>query len=464
VPFAVPAAGPLRYELSNGVPVFVAEDPTVPLFSVSLALPVGDRDDPAESVGLASLTAAMMRRGGAGERDADGFDEAADFLGIDIDSLGGTSRSGVVLEGSSRVLDDALDLLADLVLRPRFQASRLEGALGNLQGSLSGRNDDPLAVLDREWRALQWGRDDPRARVVLPRHLATIDSAAMAAFHGERWSPRGAVIAVAGDVEARQVVAALDRRLGGWQGPAAKPPGEDSLGEPEVPAAGGVWWIAHDTPQGKLMLGHEGMQRQSWDDPNAWALTVMAEVFGGSGAVSRLRSRLRAEEALVYRVRASYGIGVDQPGSFEVFLEVAPSGATRAAQLVVDEIERLQREPVPQVELDLAKRSLIDVFPLLFDSPDSVAGRFAEDVLLGRPHDYWSIYRARIAAVTAADVRRAALRFLHPQRLRLLWVGPALPVGEWEALGLGAPRQLPQRDPETMEPLAESGRAGASGG
>ena len=70
VPFEPPAAEPLRFELSNGVPVFVAEDPAVPLFSVSLALPVGDRDDPPDRVGLASLTAAMLRRGGAGELDA----------------------------------------------------------------------------------------------------------------------------------------------------------------------------------------------------------------------------------------------------------------------------------------------------------------------------------------------------------------------------------------------------------
>ncbi|HVS15202.1 MAG TPA: pitrilysin family protein [Thermoanaerobaculia bacterium] len=467
-PFEVPDPRPLRWELSNGVPVFVAADATVPLFSISLAVPVGDRLDPPDRVGLASLTAAMMRRGGAGDRDADAFDEAADYLGIEIDSLGGATRSGVILEGSSRVLEEALDLFADLVLQPRFEAARVERALENLRGSLATRNDDPLAVLDREWRALLWGRDDPRARVVLPAHLAAIDSAALAAFHRERWGPRGAVIAISGDVEAGKVVAALDRRLGRWEGspapavtPAAPDAPEATAAESATEPAAGIWWFAHPSPQGKLMLGHEGDQRRSWDDPDAWALTVMAEVFGGAGAVSRVRSRLRAEESLVYRVRASYGLGAQEPGTFEVFLEVEPAAAVAAVRSVIDEIERLRREPVPDVELDLAKRSLIDVFPLLFDSPESVAGRFAEDALLGRPHAYWSQYRARTTAVTATDVRRAARRFLHPDRLRILWVGPEPAAKEWEVLGLGPPRPLPARDPATMQPLG-SGRAEGS--
>jgi zinc protease len=473
VPFEPPAAAPLRYELSNGVPVFVAEDHTVPLFSVSLALPVGDHDDPPDRVGLASLTAAMLRRAGAGELDADGFDEAADFLGLEVDSLAGATRSGVWLEGSPRALEEALDLLRDLVLAPRFEAGRVELALANLRGSLGTRNDDPLSVLEREWRSLLWGAADPRARVVLPRHLDAIDPAAMARFHRERWRARGAVFAVAGDVDARSVVAALERRFGRWPvgGGGFAEGGSRGDGSPGASAStrvgpaslggadgapdgeGGVWWIANRGPQGKLMLGHEGYRRASWDDPDAWALAVLAEVFGGPGAVSRVRSRLRAEEALVYRVRASFGVGVELPGAFEVFLEVDPGGAVAATRAVVSEIGRVRDEPVPEVELALAKRSLIDAFPLLFESPESVAGRFAEDALLGRPHRYWSIYRARIAAVSAADVRRVARRHLDPERLRLLWVGPQVDEKDWLSLGLGVVHAVALDSPAPAVPL-----------
>lgn len=475
VPYEPPEASPLRWELTNGVPVFVAEDHSVPLFSISLALPVGDHDDPADRVGLASLTAAMLRRGGAGDLDADAFDEAADFLGLEIDSLAGAKRSGVWLEGSPRVLGEALDLLRDLVLAPRFDAGRVSLALDNLRGSLATRDDDPLSVLDREWRSLLWGRDDPRARSVRPEHLDAIDADAMAAFHRQHWTARGAVFAVSGDVEARTVVDALEKRFGGWtvgapatesattaaeEGrsvPASFSAAEGGDGESAAATGAGVWWLPHRGPQGKMMLGHEGYRRGTWDDPDAWALTVLAEVFGGPGAVSRVRSRLRAEEALVYRVRASYGIGVDAPGAFEVFLEVEPGGAVRAARLVLAEIERLRDEPVPEVELELAKRSLIDAFPLLFESPESVAGRFAEDALLGRPHRYWSIYRQRLAAVTAADVRRVARRFLRPDSIRLLWVGPTVEEAGWRSLGLGEVREMKLRA-ETTAPVAAVSR------
>ena len=68
--FVPPDPAVMRFELANGLPVYVVPDRSLPLVDVVLALPVGDLDEQPEEAGLASMTAAMLLRGGAGELDA----------------------------------------------------------------------------------------------------------------------------------------------------------------------------------------------------------------------------------------------------------------------------------------------------------------------------------------------------------------------------------------------------------
>jgi zinc protease len=185
----------------------------------------------------------------------------------------------------------------------------------------------------------------------------------------------------------------------------------------------------------------------------------MNEILGGSGAVSRLRARLRFELGLIYRGSASYGVGLGEPGEFEVFLETDNANAGRVVSLALDEIRRLREIPVGEAELAVAKKSLIDGFPLLFDTAAEVAGRLAEDEYLGRPHAYWDTWRRQVEAVTAADVQRAAQEHLHPERMIVL------AVGRWGEITAGAGKDgvdlarlaggpataITARDPVTLE-------------
>ncbi|HXT20596.1 MAG TPA: insulinase family protein, partial [Thermoanaerobaculia bacterium] len=299
------------------------------------------------------------------------------------------------------------------------------------------------------------------------------------AFHRMHWRPSRMVIAVSGDVRAAEVVQTLDGLLGDWRdapgssAPPSPPATASSVAAPQPaappltapsplppPPAAGIYLRDWPGPQAKVALGHRGPTRQRWDDPDEAALQVLAEVLGGDGAVSRLRRRLRAQEGLVYRTNARLTLGLEGPGKLQVFLEADARHAARALALARAELLRLRDEAVPPVELELAKRSLLDLMPLLFDSAERRAGRFAEDELLGRPHSYWASYRRRLAAVTAADVQRAARRHLRPQELVAVIVGDraALLAGA-AADGVDLERQLgplhalPRRDPASLEPL-----------
>ena len=458
---SIPDPAGMRHTLRNGMPVFVAEDHSLPLAQVHLAVAAGDFQDPADRIGLAGLTGALLRRGGAGAWAPNAFDARADLLAAELESLGAGTRSGVSLDCGSRVLGEALPLFAAMVRAPRFDEARWELLRANLRESLLRREDDPIDVLDREWGFLMLGPDHFATRQVKAEQLAAMTREDLVASHRRNWRPSGMVLAVSGDVEPAAVVAALDALLGDWRDDpaAAEAAAQPTAAIPPAPPPG-VYLRHWPGPQAKIALGHRGPVRRGWDDPDEPALLVLAEVLGGDGAVSRLRRRLRAEEGLAYRARARITLGLDGPGTFQVYLETVPAHAARALALARAELSFLRDEPVPEPELALAKGSLLDLFPLLFDSAERRAGRAAEDVLLGRPHAYWARYRDRIAAVTARDVQATARRHLRPDELVALIVGDRAEVLAGAradhvdlAQLVGPLHDLPRRDPLTLVPL-----------
>ena len=460
--FKVPDAKDYRYELSNGIPVFIAEDHALPLVDVSVTLRIGsflEQTDEGLKQGVAAFTGTLMRQAGAGGRSAEEFDEAVDFLGTTMGSFTGGTQGGASMNSTTMVLGDSLDLFFDMLRNPAFEQERLDIRKDEMVENMKQRNDDAQDIAAREWNWLMRGEEHFSSRASTAADVVAISRDDLVAFHKKYWTPASMMIAISGDVKPEEILKELEARFEGWEAVQV-----DLPWPPPAPAhkpKPGVYHVEKDIPQGRVRIGHLGVQRTDWADPDLFALQVMNDVLGGGGFTSRLVKRIRSDEGLAYSAGSRFGIGDYWPGVFMMLYQSKSETVAYAAQIAKAEMKRIMDEPISQSELDTAKASFIETFPGQFDSAQAIAGTFLSDEYVGRPADYWKKYQERMGAVTVADIQRVARKYLDPEKLVFLIVGKWDEIEPGDADGRASMKEffdgksieLPLRDPLTLKPM-----------
>jgi zinc protease len=415
-PVPAPAA-PLAHRevLPNGIVLLVAERPGVPIVAVRVFMRAGAAYEPRDRAGLASLTGALLTRGNA-KHTGPQIDEAIEFVGGSLEAAAGRDGLTASLSVLKRDLGLGLDLLGEVVLSPTFPEGEFKRKVSQIQAGIKRSEEDPNAVAARALSRLVYDGHPYGTPVE-----GTIESVGkltrddVLAFYRSHVRPDSTIVAVAGDVtvaEARREVLA---RLGGWAKPSTSPPAAPASATPAPPKAE---TITKDLTQATIMLGRQAIRQV---DPEYFPLAVASYVLGG-GSASRLYSRVRDEGGLAYAVY-SYVSPARYGASFVVSAQTRVGEVAKVIDILRDEQSRLARDPVSDDELRLAKDYLIGSFALRLDTTAKVADFVVAMEEQGLGLDYADRYKANIAKVTAADVRRVAARFMAPDTFSRVVVG-----------------------------------------
>jgi zinc protease len=455
--FNVPDAATMRIKLANGVTAYVAEDKMLPLVNVIVLFRGGQYLEPAGKEGLAELTGTVWRTGGAGKLDAKALDEELDFLAAQLATSVGEVSGRVSLNLLAKDLDRGLALLMDVLREPRFEEARLATAKEDMLSEMKRRNDDAEAIEDREWDRLVYGDEYFLNRLPTKASVDGITRADLVSFHRLLANPANFVIAVAGDVDRTAVIARLNATIGTWKATGAP---VAAVPQPRVSVKPGVYLINKpDVNQGRVSIGQLGAKRPL---PDEFSLEVANDILGGGGFTAWMMSKVRSDEGLAYSAYSSYGIGDLLPGTFRAYFQSKSSTCARAAQLTVQLIGKITTAQVTEKELASSKNSFIERLPRTFESKLRTVARFAQDDLVGLPHEYWKTYRTRMAEVTAPSAQAAAKAHIKPDRLIVLVVGnvdeilkghPDHPDARFESFGPLV--RLPLLDPLTLKPIGE---------
>jgi predicted Zn-dependent peptidase len=415
---------PARVVLDNGMVIYLLEDHELPLVSLSAVMRTGGWLEPADKVGVAALTGAVMRTGGGGSRTAEQVDEELEQFAIDINMSMGRQSASASLDVLSKDFDRGLKIFAGLLRQPAFEGPRVELAkLQTIEG-IRRRQDSPGSIVGREFLKQLYGAEHPSARESTIESIKGIRREDLVEFHGRTVHPNGIILGVTGDFKRDEMIALLRETFGDWK------KGEvPELKIADVRDAGGssiVRFVNKDTSQTHLRIGHLTIRE---DDPDYVPVAIANDILGGSSFRSRLFNDVRTKRGLAYSVGSRLNVGMHDQGVWLMRAETKLPSTQEVISRFVSNLERMRTELVTDEELAEAKEAYVNSFVFSFASPSAIVGRFAELEYDGLPKDFLQQLRARVIALKKEDILRAAKKHFHPDRLTIVAVGPgeALP-------------------------------------
>lgn len=420
--------------LDNGAALKVVEQRELPLVHITLQLAGGgrlDRDMP----GLASFVATMIREG-AGARDANSLQAELAFLGASLSSSADWDNTTITLRVAKRNLGPALDLMADVVLRPTFRAANVTQQRDLRLAGLLQQKDQPRALAQLAFNQALFPTGHPYNRSLGGDSLSTtkLDSATVRAFHAGAYRPMRATFTVVGDISDAEARTQLQRRFGNWtvSGPERTP--APVLVNPVRTTARRLLLV--DKPgaaQSVIMIGVPGIERTT---PDYASVMVMNTILGGSFS-SRLMSNLRETKGYTYGVSSSFQWR-PLPGAWIASSDVRTNVTDSSLVEFFKELNALRTAEVSAEELARAKAYLGLAVPGDLESTAQIAGQITSLAAFNLPLTYLQEYVAAVEKVTAADVARTARRLIPADNATIVVVGDLSKIRAGiEALNLG---------------------------
>ncbi len=410
---------PDRVVLENGMVVYLLEDHELPLVSITATMRTGGWLDPADKVGLASLTGSIMRTGGGGGLSAEQVDEELEQFAGDVGISIGRQSGSASLDVLSKDLKRGLQIFAGLIRTPAFEPAKVELAkLQSIEG-IRRRQDNPGSIVGREFVKLLYGADHPTARESSIESVTRITREDLIAFHKKTVHPNGMMVGVTGDFEKTAMLALLREIFGDWK------KGEvPVLTIAEVPQSQTpkpvIRFVNKDTSQTHLRVGHLSIKEQ---DPDYVSLAIANDILGGSSFRSRLFNDVRTKRGLAYSVGSRLNTGVHDQGVWLMRAETKLPSTQEVIARFIANMERMRTELVTDSELAEAKEAYVNSFVFSFASSSAIVGRLVELEYDGLPKDFLQQLRARVVALTKEEILAASKKHFHPERLTIVAVG-----------------------------------------
>jgi len=412
----------------SGAQVYLVQSPAIPMVDVQIDFDAGDRRDPVDKAGLASVTAGMVSHGvaagiGAGEPalDENALGQAWADLGANFSAGAGSDRMSFSLRSLTYpdLLGQAVQLAARQLAQPAFPADIWQRERGSLQSALKEANTRPGTLAGRAFAQAVYGAH-PYGYEMTETTLDKIDVADMQALYRRAITPCRAKVTVVGAVSQVQADSLVMQLLG-------KLPVDPKAGCSPLPVVAEVQplvgpseqHIAFDSAQAHVLIGQPGYKR---DDPDHFALTVGNYILGGGGFVSRLTHEVREKRGLSYSVSSGFAPGM-HAGAFVIGLQTRPDQANEAVTVAREVLTNFVTNGPTQAELQAAKDNLVGGFALLIDSNRKLLGNVANIAWNNLPLNYLDVWTQQVEKVTLADIKNAFARKLQPERMVTVVLG-----------------------------------------
>jgi zinc protease len=408
--------------LKNGLTVLLMEKRGVPIVDVFALVRTGAAADPAGEAGLASVTAALLRKG-TKTRTAQQFAADLDYIGGSFEADADADYSYMSAEFMTKDLRRGLELFSDAVLHPTFPQTETDKILAQSVDGVKSSKDEPRSVLGLYYQgylygANSYGRPPGGDELSLKR----IQRADIVKFYEANYSPGNTILGIAGEFDPLEMRKEIENALGSWPAHAVA-----SAAIPAEPPEKGKRLLLIDKPDATQTYFAIGNIGTAMNDPDRFAIRVVNTIFGGR-FTSELNEALRVESGYTYGA-GSFFHSHKSPGPFEIYSFTKNETTVPAIDLALQVLEKLHKDGVTAEQLASAKSYIKGQYPPMIETSRQLVRRIVFDEFYGLGDDEVNQLEARIDAVTPEIAKQMIEKHFPLDNLVFVLIGKASAIG-----------------------------------
>lgn len=410
-PFVFPKAD--VFTVANGMKVMLVPYGNVPKVTVQARIRTGRLDETAEQLWLSTIAGEMLKEGTKTRTGEQIANEVAEMGGSLTVSAGGsqvTAGGDVLSEFDARFVE----LLADVLINPAFPATELERIKTNKLREIAVEKTQPGSIANEKFRQVMFP-NHPFGRIYpADAQLAAYKLDDARNFYNTNFTAKRTILYVVGVFDQKAVRAAIEKNFANWKSGAAT-----TVNPPKPTAARSLSVI--DRPGAEQSTLYIGLPAVDPSDQDYVPLIVMDSLLGGSFG-SRITSNIREQKGYTYSPY-SYLWTAYRAGYWLQVADVTTAVTGDSIKEIFFEIDRLRKEPPTQTELDGIKNNIAGLFVIQNSTRRGIINQLDDVEFYGLDKSYIDNYVPKILAVTAADVQRAAQKYLRNDQMTIVVVG-----------------------------------------
>lgn len=414
--YVAPHPKEYRVQLDDSITGYVVVDRSLPLISFSMFFKEATIPSNIKETAALELLSPMFRRGGSSDISANALDDSLEFISASVHGGLGSYYSKISIDCLSKNFEEMLSLSKSVFTKPGFDEKQLEIQKTSYITAYKRRFDNPASILSALRSKVNYA-SSPRLWNPTVEEYQSVSKKDLEQFGKTKFSANRIVFALAGDIEKDSALVLLKKYFADWK----KSSKRDLTPSILLLKKPGVYAVEKDITQANISMNQPFVKRPH---PDYYPTAVASFILGGGSFSSRLTSKIRSEEGLAYSVYSHAGNNYNDTALTTIALQTKAESAFYAIQLIIQEIEKLSKEGPSAEELELAKKTLIESLPSMFDSPSSIASIFAADEIVGKSKDHYLEYVKAINAVTPEQIKAMTAKYFDPQKMTISIVGP----------------------------------------
>lgn len=406
-----------KHTLPNNLTILTVPMPHTEATMAMAMVHAGSRNEDLDEKGLAHFTEHMAFKGGKLFKKPKDVAISVDGIGGDFNAFTAEEVTAYYIRAAKEHIQLSLDVLADLVIHPRFPTDELEKEKGVIVEEINMYEDMPKYKAEIELGSLIY-KDHPLGWNIAgeKKTVTAFNRQIFTRFHQKMYVGHNITVILAGAVN-DQAVKEVEKRFKVL--PAGRPESHQAPIEDQVKPA--IHLVNKTSEQTHLAMGIRAL---GITDPRRYIYKVMSIILGGNMS-SRLFLNIRERQGLSYYISASTQAFTDT-GYLEVNAGVDNKRVLVAIKSIMHELALMRDKQVTKEELDRAKEFMIGRIKLSLEDSEQIARLLVSQQVLENTIQTPEEIITGIKAVTVNQIQKLMQEIFQAKNINLSLVGPNL--------------------------------------